>query len=108
MDADLYVPDGVTAATPAPAVLTTNGFGGSKDDQAGAAAAFGREGYVTLSYTGLGFPNSGCKISLDDPDYDGKAASQLVDYLAGLKADNSGRVLDMVATERAPVTPRSG
>ena len=101
VDADLYVPDGVTAATPAPAVLTTNGFGGSKDDQAGAAEAFGREGYVTLSYTGLGFPNSGCKITLDDPDYDGKAASQLVDYLAGLKADNAGRVLDMVATNAA-------
>ena len=101
VDADLYVPAGVTADAPAPAVLTTNGFGGSKDDQAGAAQAFGREGYVTLSYTGLGFPNSGCKIALDDPDYDGKAAKQLVDYLAGLKADDSGRTLDVVATDAA-------
>ena len=107
VDADLYVPAGVSAANPAPAVLTTNGFGGSKDDQAGAAQAFGREGYVTLSYTGLGFPNSGCKITLDDPDYDGKAAKQLVDYLAGRKADNSGRVLDMVATN-APGDPKVG
>jgi len=99
VDADLYVPDGASAAAPVPAILTTNGFGGSKDDQAGAAAAFGREGYLTLSYTGLGFPNSDCKISLDDPDFDGKAAKQLVDYLAGLKADNSGRILDMVAKD---------
>jgi len=49
VDADLYLPDGVSAAAPAPAILTTNGFGGSKDDQSGAAQAFGREGYVTLS-----------------------------------------------------------
>ena len=97
----------MSAAKPAPAVLTTNGFGGSKDDQAGAAQAFGREGYVTLSYTGLGFPNSGCKIALDDPDYDGKAAKQLVDYLAGRKADNSGRVLDMVA-KNGPGDPKVG
>lgn len=109
VDADLYVPAGVSAAAPAPAILTTNGFGGSKNDQAGAAAAFGREGYVTLSYTGLGFPNSGCKIYLDDPDYDGKAAKQLVDYLAGSKADNSGRVLDMVAKEAGdPTDPKVG
>ena len=107
IDADLYVPSTATGATPAPAVLTTNGFGGSKDDQAGAGQAFGREGYVVLSYTGLGFPNSDCKITLDDPDFDGKAATQLVDYLAGDKADNSGRVLDMVA-EEAPGDPRVG
>jgi ABC-2 type transport system ATP-binding protein len=107
VDADLYVPAGVSAAAPAPAVLTTNGFGGSKDDQAGAAKAFGREGYITLSYTGLGFPNSGCKISLDDPDFDGKAAAQLVDYLAGSKADNAGRRLDMVA-KNGPGDPKVG
>ncbi len=107
VDADLWVPDGATAASPAPAVLTTNGFGGSKDDQAGAARALAREGYLTLSYTGLGFPDSGCKIALDDPDQDGRAASQLVDYLAGTKADNSGRVLDMVA-KNAPGDPRVG
>jgi ABC-2 type transport system ATP-binding protein len=107
VDADLYVPAGVDAAHPAPAVLTTNGFGGSKDDQAGAARALGREGYVTLSYTGLGFPDSGCKITLDDPDYDGKAAKQLVDYLAGLKADDAGRTVDVVATD-GPGDPKVG
>jgi ABC-2 type transport system ATP-binding protein len=107
VDADLWVPDGVSAATPAPAVLTTNGFGGSKDDQAGAARALAREGYVTLSYTGLGFPDSGCKITLDDPAYDGKAASQLVDYLAGEKTDDAGNTVDVVAME-SPGDPRVG
>ncbi|HEX8002009.1 MAG TPA: alpha/beta fold hydrolase [Mycobacteriales bacterium] len=81
---DLYVPSTATAATPAPAILTTNGFGGSKDDQAGTGEAFGRRGYVVLSYSGLGFGGSGCNIQLDDRDWDGKAAQDLVTYLAGL------------------------
>ncbi|MFI5430013.1 CocE/NonD family hydrolase [Aeromicrobium sp. UC242_57] len=66
-----------------PAILTTNGFGGSKADQAGIGKAFARRGYVVLSYSGLGFGGSGCKITLDDPDYDGRAASQLVSFLGG-------------------------
>jgi putative CocE/NonD family hydrolase len=80
---DLYVPSTASRAHRAPALLTTNGFGGSKDDQAGMGAAFAKLGYVVLSYSGLGFGGSGCKITLDDPDYDGKAASQLVSYLGG-------------------------
>ena len=66
-----------------PAILTTNGFGGSKADQAGLGAAFAKRGYAVLSYTGLGFPDSGCKISLDDPGVDGKAATSLVTFLGG-------------------------
>ncbi len=66
-----------------PAILTTNGFGGSKADQAGLGEAFAKRGYAVLSYTGLGFPDSGCKISLDDPGVDGKAATSLVTFLGG-------------------------
>ena len=80
---DLYVPSGASSTNRMPAVLTTNGFGGSKDDQAAAAGALASRGYVVLSYSGLGFGGSSCKITLDDPDYDGKAASQLVSYLGG-------------------------
>src|SRR5207302_4115955 len=32
-------------------------------------------------YSGLGFGGSTCNIELDDRDWDGKAASQLVDFL---------------------------
>lgn len=78
---DLYTP---AAGLPAPAILTTNGFGGSKDDQAGIARFAASNGYVVLSYSGLGFGGSGCRITLDDPDFDGKAASQLVSFLGGL------------------------
>jgi putative CocE/NonD family hydrolase len=80
---DLYTPTSATPATPAPAILTTNGFGGSKDGQAGVGRAFAERGYVVLSYSGLGFGGSTCKITLDDPDWDGKAGKQLVSYLGG-------------------------
>ena len=80
---DVYVPDTASATNRMPAILTTNGFGGSKDDQAGIGAAFASRGYVVLSYSGLGFGGSGCKITLDDPDWDGKAGRQLVSYLGG-------------------------
>ncbi len=76
IDADLYKPHSASRDAQAPAILTTNGFGGSKDDQAGLGRAFAQRGYTVLSYTGLGFPDSGCKISLDDPGIDG-AARQL-------------------------------
>jgi ABC-2 type transport system ATP-binding protein len=80
---DLYTPTVASATNRVPALLTTNGFGGSKADQAGLGAAFATRGYEVLSYSGLGFGGSGCKITLDDPDTDGKAASQLVSYLGG-------------------------
>jgi hypothetical protein len=81
---DLYTPSDATAAHRVPAVLTTNGFGGSKDDQAGLAKYFASQDYAVLSYSGLGFGGSGCKITLDDPAWDGPAASQLVSFLGGV------------------------
>ena len=77
---DLYRPSTATRPHRKPAILTTNGFGGSKDDQADLGRAFARRGYVVLSYSGLGFGGSDCKITLDDPDWDGhgrQAARQL-------------------------------
>ncbi|MFT4084224.1 MAG: alpha/beta fold hydrolase [Nocardioides sp.] len=80
---DVYRPRAATTRHRVPAVITTNGFGGSKDDQAGLGKALAKRGYLVLSYSGLGFGGSGCKVTLDDPDYDGVAASQLVSYLGG-------------------------
>ena len=97
--ADIYTPTAASPANRVPAILTTNGFGGSKDDQAGAGKAFATRGYVVLSYSGLGFGGSGCKITLDDPDIDGAAASQLVGYLGG---DDGVAYLDAAHTEPAP------
>src|SRR3954452_20927241 len=80
---DLYTPAGASPTNRVPAILTTNGFGGSKDDQAGLGQLAASNGYAVLSYSGLGFGGSGCKIELDDPDWDGKAGSQLVSFLGG-------------------------
>jgi predicted acyl esterase len=80
---ELFRPAGASAAHPVPAILTTNGFGGSYTDQVGLAEYFASDGYAVLTYSGLGFGGSGCKITLDDPVYDGQAASQLVSYLGG-------------------------
>ncbi|MGP4011887.1 CocE/NonD family hydrolase [Streptomyces sp. 4N124] len=109
VDADLYRPADVDAAHPAPAVLATNGFGGSKNDGSTNAIgkAFAERGYVSLVYSGLGFGRSGCLISLDDPAIDGEAASQLVDFLAGKRAADDGTNADFV-TQDAPGDPRVG
>lgn len=80
---DLYLPRTASTKKPVPAILATNGFGGSKADQAGIGKRFAARGYAVLSYSGLGFGGSGCPISLDDPAIDGRAASDLVSYLGG-------------------------
>src|SRR5437879_10035595 len=79
---DLYVPNSASPSSPIPAILTTNGFGGSKDDQASEADLFARNGYLVLSYSGLGFGGSSCAIEIDSPEWDGRAASHMVDLIA--------------------------
>ena len=108
VDADLYTPTGVSKAHPAPAILATNGFGGSKADQAGLGKAYASKGYVVLSYSGLGFGSdatvagsgSGCKITLDDREHDGAAGSQLIDFLGGLKKADDGTTIDYVTRDK--------
>jgi ABC-2 type transport system ATP-binding protein len=100
IDADLYRPDGASAAHPAPAILATNGFGGDKTGLATIATSYASRGYVFLAYSGLGFGNSSCKISLDDPDWDGKAGSQLVSFLGGSKAAADGTKINYVIHDR--------
>jgi predicted acyl esterase len=80
---DLYMPTEASSTARVPAILTTHGFGGSKDDQAGIGDSFAHRDYAVLAYSGLGFGGSTCKITLDDPDFDGIAGSQLVSYLGG-------------------------
>ncbi|MFF3539454.1 CocE/NonD family hydrolase [Streptomyces sp. NPDC002466] len=109
VDADLYRPTGTDARHPAPAVLATNGFGGSKSD--GTTDAIGKavasRGYVGLVYSGLGFGKSGCLITLDDPAVDGRAATALIDFLAGTRAADDGTRADFV-TRDGDGDPRVG
>lgn len=106
---DLYRPGGVSAADPAPAVLLTHGFGGSKDNNRLIGAELADRGYVVLSYSSLGFGGSGCAIHMNEPDYDGKVASQLVDALAGTKAATDGTKIDVVRQDaKGPIVGMMG
>jgi ABC-2 type transport system ATP-binding protein len=101
IDADLYVPAGVSRHNRAPALLATNGFGGTKEDQAALAQGFGQHGYVTLSYTGIGFVDGDpCPITLDDREHDGAAASELIRFLGG---DRSIHAVDDATGKRVVV-----
>ncbi|HSY15375.1 MAG TPA: alpha/beta fold hydrolase [Jatrophihabitantaceae bacterium] len=94
LDTTLYLP----AATPAPAILLAQGFGGSKTDLDGEARGLARHGYVVLAYTARGFGRSGGLIHLDAPAYEVADASKLISYLATLPQ----------VVEDAPGDPRVG
>ncbi len=105
--ADLYTPAGVDDAHPAPAIMATNGFGGSKNDFGALGPGFAHRGFVFLAYSGLGFGGSGCKITLDDREHDGAAGSQLLSFLGGTKAAEDGTRINYVVKD-GPGDPRVG
>jgi predicted acyl esterase len=99
----LYRPKDATKQNPAPAVLTTNGFGGDYTDQEGLAANLATDGYVVLTYSGLGFGHSSCRIEMDSPQWDGEAASRLITFLGGgSKATDGTRVNYVERQKTAP------
>ncbi|RSS78835.1 alpha/beta fold hydrolase [Streptomyces sp. WAC06614] len=65
-----------------PAVLIGHGFGGSKDDVRDEAEHLARSGYAVLTWSARGFGRSGGRIGLNDPQYEVKDVSRLVDWLA--------------------------
>jgi ABC-2 type transport system ATP-binding protein len=103
----LWKDSAVSKADPAPAVLATNGFGGSRDDFNDLGPAMAARGYVFASYSGLGFGGSECKITLDDPDTDGRAAKQIVAALAGTRPLDGVGTVDFVTLD-GPGDPRLG
>ncbi len=97
---ELVRPTSATAAHPVPAVLTTNGFGGSYTGQLALARSLAGAGYAVLSYSGLGFGGSSCRITMDSPQWDGQAASQLITFLGGGSAATNGTRVDYVIHDR--------
>ena len=65
LDTRLYVPDGVSAQSPAPAVVLAHGFGGTKASVSGAAADLADRGFVVVAYTARGFGKSTGSIGLN-------------------------------------------
>lgn len=90
IEATLLVPPGVDADAPAPLVLRTHGWGGSRETAPGGGAdidpgsgTLGRlldEGYVVLTWDSRGFGCSGGTVRIDDPDVEGRDVSALLDW----------------------------
>lgn len=76
-----------------PAVLLAHGFGGSKEDMRPQAERLARDGYAVLTWSARGFGRSGGKIGLNDPAYEVKDVSRLIDWIAarpGVRLDAAG------------------
>lgn len=89
IDTTLYVPPTATARHPAPAVLVTHGFGGSKDsgNVVNWARFLSSHGYVVLAWTAQGFgASSGC-IRLDSAAYDVADISALITQVLAPRPD---------------------
>ncbi|WP_406508570.1 alpha/beta fold hydrolase [Streptomyces sp. NBC_00212] len=65
-----------------PAVLIGHGFGGSKDEVKGQAEQLARDGYAVMTWSARGFGKSSGQIGLNDPQFEVKDVSRLVDWLA--------------------------
>ncbi|MFE3555251.1 alpha/beta fold hydrolase [Streptomyces sp. NPDC059193] len=74
--------DGGSGAKKRPAVLLGHGFGGSKEDVRAQAEQLARDGYAVLTWSARGFGRSGGRIGLNDPEYEVKDVSRLIDWLA--------------------------
>ncbi|WP_371619235.1 alpha/beta fold hydrolase [Streptomyces sp. NBC_00454] len=76
-----------------PVVLLAHGFGGSKEDVRPQAERLARDGYAVLTWSARGFGRSGGSIGLNDPDYEVKDVSRLIDWVAarpGVRLDAAG------------------
>ncbi len=89
IDTRLYVPASASRKKPAPAILMSHGFGGSKDSTEVLTTAefFARHGYVVLTYSASGFGKSGGCVTLHSADYDVKSSMQLLDTVLEPRKD---------------------
>ncbi|MCC5948991.1 MAG: alpha/beta fold hydrolase [Nitriliruptoraceae bacterium] len=84
----LYVPDGVTAETPAPGILAVHGYINSRETQSAFAIELARRGYVVLSLDQSGHGWSGGPAFANG--FGGPAALQYLSALDITDADNIG------------------
>jgi ABC-2 type transport system ATP-binding protein len=82
LDAALYVPETVSEAAPAPAILLAHGFLSDRSAVDGFARELASDGYVVLTWSARGFGASGGSIGLADPAREIADVSTLVDLLA--------------------------
>ncbi|GAA1949637.1 hypothetical protein GCM10009838_00880 [Catenulispora subtropica] len=83
IDGAMYVPADASPSHPVPAIIVAHGFGLNYTFSEGMAEYFYQHDYAVLVYSHLGSGDSTCGTNFADPQWDGAAASQLIDYLGG-------------------------
>ncbi|MCW2779317.1 MAG: hypothetical protein JWN17_3042 [Frankiales bacterium] len=79
----LFRPDG---GAPAPLVLRTHGWGGTGETTlTGTAKKLVDAGYAVMTWDERGFGQSGGEVHIDNPLYEGKDASALIDWAVANK-----------------------
>lgn len=82
LDTKLYVPPGVNAEQPAPAVLLAHGLGQDRTDVERLARTITDAGYVVLAWSARGAGESTGQVAIDARDAEVADVSALVDELA--------------------------
>ncbi len=96
----VYKPAGASAGAPAPVILHSHGWGGSRTSSDGAFATELAAGYGVVSIDQRGHGASGGEANVEDPDFEGQDMISVIDYVAGLdwvaKDTNTGHPNDPV------------
>jgi ABC-2 type transport system ATP-binding protein len=81
----IFRPAGASADAPAPVILHSHGWGGSRNSSDG---AFGREldaGFGVVSIDQRGFGQSGGQANVQDPELEGRDIIAVIDHVADLE-----------------------
>jgi ABC-2 type transport system ATP-binding protein len=96
----VYKPATASAASPAPVILHSHGWGGSRTSSAGAFRTELDRGYGVVSIDQRGHGASGGQANVEDPEFEGQDMISVIDYVAGLdwveKDRKTGRANDPV------------
>jgi ABC-2 type transport system ATP-binding protein len=80
----IYQPAGASVAKPAPVILHSHGWGGSRTTSDTAFRTELDRGYGVVSIDQRGFGESGGKANVEDPDLEGNDVIAVIDHVASL------------------------
>jgi ABC-2 type transport system ATP-binding protein len=80
----LFQPASASAASPAPVIFHSHGWGGSRSTAASAFTAWTDAGFGVISFDQRGFGASGGQAHVENPLFEGQDVTGLVDMLAEL------------------------